>query len=107
MQQVFAKINPHLPVESLALCFEQVLSVINKPESLDLITNNRAFHRLLLEGVPVEYKVSSASGEALEEVISDHAFLIDFERLENNHFVVVNQFTITGTKQPRRLTACL
>lgn len=102
LQQVFPKINPHLPVESLAFCFEQVLSVINKPESLDLITNNRAFHRLLLEGVPVEYKVRSANDAAHEDVISDHAFLIDFERLENNHFVVVNQFTITGTKQPRR-----
>ena len=102
LQQVFAKINPHLPVESLAFCFEQVLSVINKPESLDLITNNRAFHRLLLEGVPIEYKVPSTNDAAQEEVISDHAFLIDFECLENNHFVVVNQFTITGTKQPRR-----
>lgn len=102
LQQVFAKINPHLPVESLALCFEQVLSVINKPESLDLITNNKAFHRLLLEGVPIEYKVFSASDGSHEDVISDHAFLIDFECLENNHFVVVNQFTLTGTKQPRR-----
>ena len=91
----FEKINPHLPTQALGTCFEQVLTKVSKSESLDLVTNNRAFHRLLLEGVPVEYKAD-------DEVVSDHAFLVDFERVENNHFVAVNQFTITGTKQPRR-----
>ena len=52
----FEKINPHLPTQALGTCFEQVLTKVSKPESLDLVTNNRAFHRLLLEGVPVEYK---------------------------------------------------
>jgi len=91
LQAAFAAINPHLPVD----CFEQVWAKVSKPESLDLITNNRAFHRLLLEGVAVEYKRD-------DEVINDHAFLVDFENLSNNRFVVVNQFTITGSKQPRR-----
>jgi type I restriction enzyme R subunit len=50
-------------------CFEQVLSKIRKPESLDLVTNNRAYHRLLLEGVAVEFKLD-------DDVISDHAFLV-------------------------------
>jgi type I restriction enzyme, R subunit len=109
LRQVFEKINPHLPVQVLENCFEQVLSKISKPESLDLVTNNRAFHRLLLEGVAVEFKLDddaepSANTEpsAGSEIVSDHAFLVDFERMENNHFVVANQFTITGTKQPRR-----
>ncbi len=91
MEAVFAQINPHLPVN----CFEQFLVQITQPESLDLITNNRAFHRLLLEGIPVEYKDG-------DEVVHDHAFLIDFDNLNNNHFVAVNQFTVAGTKQPRR-----
>lgn len=87
----FATLNPHLP-ES---CLEQVLIKLTKPESLDLLTNNRAFHRLLLEGVPVEYKRD-------DKVINDHAFLVDFERVENNVFTVVNQFTLAGSKQLRR-----
>ena len=57
LRQVFEKINPHLPAQVLENCFEQVLSKISKPESLDLVTNNRAFHRLLLEGVAVEFKL--------------------------------------------------
>jgi type I restriction enzyme, R subunit len=87
----FEKINPHLPLE----CLEQVLARVNKPESLDLLTNNRAFHHLLLEGIPVEYKRD-------DKVVYDHAFLLDFDKVSNNRFVAVNQFTVQGTKQARR-----
>lgn len=87
----FAILNPHLP----ETCIEQVLLKLTKPESLDLLTNNHAFHRLLLEGVPVEYKLD-------DRLINDHAFLVDFERVENNLFTVVNQFTLAGSKQLRR-----
>lgn len=95
LQQAFERLNHHLPAAQREQCFEQVLMQLNKPESLDLVTNNRAFHRLLLAGVPVEYKVN-------DEVVRDRAFLIDFEEVANNHFVVINQFTITGSKQLRR-----
>jgi len=91
LQSAYNQINPHLP----AFCFEQVLAKLTKPYSLDLVTNNRAFHKLLLEGVPVEYKKD-------DRQIHDHAFLVDFDRVKNNRFVAVNQFTILGTKQPRR-----
>ncbi|UIP94536.1 type I restriction endonuclease subunit R [Acinetobacter johnsonii] len=91
LQDAFERLNPHLP----ASCFEQVLQKLNQPESLDLITNNRAFHRMLLEGVPVTYKKQ-------DDWVHDHAFLVDFNHMQQNRFVAVNQFTILGTKQPRR-----
>ena len=87
----FAQINSHLP----SSCLEQVLAKIAKPESLDTLINNHAFHRFLLDGVAVEYK----DGERL---IHDHAFLIDFDCVANNTFSVINQFTIRGTRQTRR-----
>lgn len=87
----FAQINPHLPSN----CLEQVLAKIAKPESLDPLINNHAFHRFLLDGVAVEYKDG-------ERVIHDHAFLIDFDCVANNTFSVINQFTIRGTRQTRR-----
>lgn len=96
LRTAFEKVNRHLPQEKLESCFEQVQAIALKPVSMDSMTNNRAFHKLLLEGVPVEYK--AADGEP----VSEHAFLIDFNNFSNNHFVVVNQFTISGTKQPRR-----
>ena len=91
LQTAFERINPHLPVS----CFEQVLQKLSKPESLDLITNNRAFHQMLLEGVPVNYKKE-------DDWVNDHAFLVDFNHIYQNRFVAINQFTIQGTKQPRR-----
>ncbi|MBG2874063.1 type I restriction endonuclease subunit R [Proteus alimentorum] len=96
LRAAFETINKHLPAAQIEHCFEQFKAIVLKPESLDLITNNRAFHRLLLEGVLVEYKKDDG------EPIADHAFIIDFDNLNNNTFSVVNQFTITGTKQPRR-----
>lgn len=91
VQAAFERLNPHLP----ASCFEQVLLKLSKPESLDLVTNNRAFHRMLLEGVPVTYKKQ-------DDWVHDHAFLVDFNHMLHNRFVAVNQFTILGVKQPRR-----
>jgi len=91
LQAAFERLNPHLP----ASCFEQVWLKLSKPESLDLVINNRAFHRMLLEGVPVTYKKQ-------DDWVHDHAFLLDFNQVTNNRFVAINQFTILGTKQPRR-----
>ncbi|MEE9707866.1 type I restriction endonuclease subunit R [Aeromonas veronii] len=96
LRAAFETINKHLPAVQIEHCYEQFKAIVLKPESLDLITNNRAFHRLLLEGVPVEYKKDEG------EPVTDHAFIIDFDNLSNNTFSVVNQFTIAGTKQPRR-----
>ena len=91
LQAAFERLNPHLP----ASCFEQVWQKLSKPESLDLVTNNRAFHRMLLEGMPVTYKKQ-------DDWVHDHAFLVDFNHVHQNRFVAINQFTILGTKQPRR-----
>lgn len=91
LERALRHINPHLPDTAI----EQALAIIAKPESLDTIVSNRGFHRLLLDGVPVEYKRD-------DEVIHDHAFLIDFTDLNANRFRAINQFTIEGSKQLRR-----
>jgi len=85
-------INPHIPKATL----EHVALQVAKPETPILIKNNKAFHQLLLEGVKVEYKDDSG------EEKHDYARLIDFDNVENNQFLVVNQFTIVGSKGNRR-----
>ncbi|WNK20206.1 type I restriction endonuclease subunit R [Halomonas piscis] len=91
LEAAIRRINPHLPEAAV----EQAVAVVRKPQSLDVVTCNRAFHRLLLEGVPVEYKRD-------DNVVHDQAFLIDFEYAFVNRFRAVNQFTIQGSKQLRR-----
>ncbi len=91
LEAAVRRINPHLPDAAI----EQAVAIVSKPESLDTVISNRGFHRLLLDGVPVVYKHD-------DEVIHDHAFVIDFTDLQANRFRAINQFTIQGSKQLRR-----
>jgi len=84
-------INPHIPESVL----EQVSQLLAKPETPVLIKNNKTFHRMLLEGVKVEYKEDGQEKH-------DYVQLIDFTNAANNQFLIVNQYTITGSKGNRR-----
>lgn len=88
-------LNPELPEDSLSV----VVNTISSPDSPVLIKSNQAFHKYLIEGVPVEYSVFE-DGETKTK--HTHARLMDFSNPDNNEFLVVNQYTITGTKGNRR-----
>uniref|UniRef100_UPI00191C38AF type I restriction endonuclease subunit R n=1 Tax=Endozoicomonas numazuensis TaxID=1137799 RepID=UPI00191C38AF len=84
-------INPHIPMATL----EAVVQRVSKPDTPILIKNNKAFHQLLLEGVKVEFKRDN-------ETVVDYVRLVDYDKRDNNQFLVVNQFTISGSKGLRR-----
>jgi type I restriction enzyme, R subunit len=85
------KINPHIPLDVT----ERVSQQISKPESPVLIKSNHVFHRLLLEGVKVDFKIDG-------EEKTDYVALLDFATVSNNQFLVVNQYTLAGSKGHRR-----
>ena len=85
------RINPTIHVDVI----KEVVAQIQKPEYVSLLQNNRHFQEMLLDGVDVEVEMNGIkSGDKLR--------LIDFNTIENNEFLVVNQYTIKGIKQPRR-----
>ena len=86
------RLNPKLPLAAV----DEVVHVATTPTETSLARKNRAFHRLLMDGVKVEF--TNAQGEKE----TDHAQLVDFGNPARNDFLVVNQFTVAGTKQPRR-----
>ncbi|WP_210467796.1 type I restriction endonuclease subunit R [Vibrio crassostreae] len=88
-------INPELPIEAL----NDVVNTVSFPDTPILIKNNRAFHKFVIEGVPVEY---TAVEDGESKTKHTHAQLMDFTTPDNNEFLIVNQFTITGTKGNRR-----
>lgn len=90
--ECLVRINPNIPVSTL----EQVVHQVSKPETPILIKNNKVFHQMLLEGVKVDYKDDNG------EEKHDYARLVDFDDLQNNQFLVVNQFTLIGSKGNRR-----
>ncbi len=53
-----------------------------------LTQTNRAFHRMLRDGVPVEYPRPDGS------IAGDHVRLVDFADVRANDWLAVNQFTV-------------
>ncbi len=88
-----ARINPQIPAAAL----EQAAHTLQTVSEPMLVVRNRAVHRLLLGGVDVSFAKIDGEGKT-----NDLVNLIDFANPTNNEFLVVNQFTVTGTKQPRR-----
>jgi type I restriction enzyme R subunit len=85
------RLNPGIPETLL----DEVAHRVGKLHEPSPIQSNRVFHELLLDGVAVEVETDDVKR-------GDRVRLMDFEHPENNRFLVVNQFTIQGIKQPRR-----
>lgn len=86
----------HAAIERLNQTMQQavVADTIRSVRSLpfvSLIENNRHFHDLLTQGVPVEYKDPDTG-----ELRGGRARLIDFDSPGNNDLLVVRQLTISG-----------
>ncbi|MBX3097678.1 MAG: type I restriction endonuclease subunit R, partial [Fimbriimonadaceae bacterium] len=92
VESALARLNPTLPASALEQALRKVLGI----EGASLIEQNRNFHRLLVDGVPVDYR--SADGE----VRHDHARLIDFANPDANDWLACNQVTVTDGKFNRR-----
>ena len=81
------RLNPDVPHEAVA----GVARTLAHPPHPTLIQNNRWFHGLLVDGVPVEYR-DGKSGE----MRGGRARLIDFDNPAANDWLAVRQLTVTG-----------
>ena len=77
-RSALAQINPKIPTDALDEIVRQVL----RTETQNLIENNRRFHRLLINGVPVAYQEG-------DRTVHDQAWLIDWHNPDNNDWLVV------------------
>lgn len=92
LADAIARLNPHLPHEA----HDEALRKVLRPETPSLITNNRVFHRMLVDGVNVEYRREDGS------IAGDQVRLIDFENPDENDWLAVNQFTVQEGEHDRR-----
>ena len=92
LRDALARLNPELPAEALDDAFRK----LTRPEGAELIARNRNAHRLLVDGVTVEYRAPSG------EIRGAQARVIDFDRVEANDWLAVNQFSVTENKHTRR-----
>ena len=92
LRDALAKLNPRLPVDALEDAFRK----LTHPEGSSLEARNRAFHRMLVNGVGVEYRDSDGN------IRGGQVQVIDFEVPVNNDWLAVNQFTVTESRNNRR-----
>jgi type I restriction enzyme R subunit len=92
LHQALAKLNPDLPPEAIEDAFRR----LTRADAHALFVRNRALHRMLVEGVTVEYTRSDGS------IAGAPARVIDFDNPENNDWLAVNQFTIAEGRHTRR-----
>ncbi|MFA4944943.1 MAG: type I restriction endonuclease [Lentisphaeria bacterium] len=107
LRQALERINPGVSAEGIDDAMRRIL---NMP-SPDLMTNNRAFHRLLTDGIPVEVSVPASSsptgkggGEGFVYGGTEHkiVWLFDLDDVTNNEFLALNQYTVIEGKKNRR-----
>ncbi len=91
-REALERLNPHLPAETL----EEVLRKVEQTETPSLIEENRRLHRYLVEGVQVEVNREDGS------IGGDVARLIDFDDVDANDWLAVNQFTVIEHEHNRR-----
>ena len=92
LRDALARLNPDLPAEALDDAFRKLL----RPEGPTLEAQNRAFHRMLVDGVTVEYRTREG------EIRGAQARAVDFDDVAANDWLAVNQFSVTESKHTRR-----
>lgn len=92
LEKALRAINPHIPADALQEALRRVIS----PEFPSLVEENRRLHRVMTDGIGVEYRGSDG------RMTSDTVWLIDFDNVENNDWLVLNQFTVIQARQNRR-----
>ena len=92
LRDALASLNPSLPAAALDDAFLK----LTHPEGATLEARNRAFHRMLVNGVTVEYRTNDGA------IRGEQAQVVDFDNPDNNDWLAVNQFTVTENRNTRR-----
>ena len=92
LRDALARLNPDLPVSAV----EYAARKLTNPEGATLEARNRSFHRMLVNGVNVEYRANNGA------IRGEQAQVVDFDNPDNNDWLAVNQFTLTENRNTRR-----
>lgn len=92
LEKALEALNPHAPEVARTEAIRQLLSAATG----SLVEENRRIHRMLVEGVGVQYRNETGA------LVSDKLWLIDFAEPDANDWLVVNQFTVVEAGHNRR-----
>jgi hypothetical protein len=92
LRSALQHLNPDLPNEAIQLAIEE----LTRDRSTSLEATNREIYQLLKNGVKVRFKTDE--DEEQEETVR----VIDWNTPDNNQFLLVSQFSVTGEIYNRR-----
>jgi type I restriction enzyme R subunit len=91
LRDAVLRLNPGLPLDAV----EDAVKTALRPESQVAESENLRTYRLLVEGVPVDFRDGDGN------IRSARAQLVDFNDPQNNDYLAVNQFTVLGSRERR------
>ena len=91
-EDAVARLNPGLPLEARQDAVRRVM----QSELPSLLEENRRLHKLMTEGVDVEYYANDGT------LTAGKVALIDFEHPEQNDWLAVSQFVVINGQNNRR-----
>jgi type I restriction enzyme R subunit len=92
LESIVDKLNPNIPKPAR----EEAVHRVTQITFPNLLEENRRIHKLLVEGVDVEFETNDGS------IGAGKVNLVDFDRPENNDWLVVNQFVVINNQVNRR-----
>jgi type I restriction enzyme, R subunit len=92
LRAAIERLNPGIPPDALDEAYRKVIRI----DTPLLVDANHNFHHWLVNGVPVEYARKDGS------IAGDLVRLVEFEDLDANDFLAVNQFTMIEGQHNRR-----
>ena len=92
LRDALARLNPDLPAEAHEEAFRRLLRAAEP----SLPARNRSLHRMLTDGVTVEYRRGDGS------IAGAQARVIGFDDQDANDWLAVNQFTVAEGQHVRR-----
>ena len=92
LRYALESLNPDLGHDAVDDAFRKLMS----PQGTSLAVKNESFHRMLVEGVNIEYRDDDG------RIRGAQVQVIDFEDVGANDFLAVNQFAVVENKHSRR-----
>jgi len=93
LSAALSRLNPGVPADAIS----DAVNKLSRIGSSNLLSDNETFHKMLVEGVPVEYRKNG-------EIVGDYVKVVDFSEdgTDNNEFLVVNQYTVVENHNNKR-----
>ena len=93
LRDAINRLNPNVSIDAVDIAIEEIT---RDRSSLSPLKANQEIYKLLKDGVPVTYQ------DEYDEEVDGRVYVVDWKNPENNHYLMVNQFWVTGQIYKRR-----